>query len=103
MARELSMAALARLTFAVTDTVGDASGWRIPANNDDLYDDWDDDKDLVVGDILVFNFTTGGHDVAEVTEAAYNAGTTTNTIFTESNGPARITLTGHHYFICTFP
>ncbi|XVE59860.1 hypothetical protein DITRI_Ditri05aG0081100 [Diplodiscus trichospermus] len=114
MARELSMAAVLfvllaatslQTTFAVTYTVGDASGWRIPTNNKAFYDDWDDDKDFVVGDILVFNFTTGGHNVAEVREAAYNACTTTNTIFTESNGPESITLnrTGHHYFICTFP
>ncbi|XVE59861.1 hypothetical protein DITRI_Ditri05aG0081200 [Diplodiscus trichospermus] len=112
MARKISMAALfvvlaatsLQTSFAITYTVGDSRGWTIPISDDDLYDNWDDDKFFVVGDILVFNFSTGRHDVAEVTEAAYNACTTNNTIFTESNGPARITLnrTGDHYFICTF-
>ncbi|XWS17129.1 hypothetical protein CRYUN_Cryun33cG0042000 [Craigia yunnanensis] len=113
MARKISIAALfvvlaatlLQSTFAATYTVGDSTGWTRPTNDDDLYDNWDDNKDFVVGDILVFNFTTGQQDVAEVTEAAYDACTTTNTIFTENNGPARITLnrTGDYYFICTFP
>ncbi|XP_012462118.1 umecyanin-like [Gossypium raimondii] len=91
-------------TNGATYTVGDSTGWRVPANND-FYDDWADNKAFVVGDVLVFNFTTGQHDVAEVTETAYDACTTANTISTVSTGPARITLnrTGEFYFICTVP
>ncbi|XWS72946.1 hypothetical protein CRYUN_Cryun02cG0083100 [Craigia yunnanensis] len=113
MARKISMialfvvlaATLLQSMYAGTYIVGDSSGWQIPTNNANLYDDWVDNKDFVVGDILVFNFTTGEHDVAEVTEAAYDACIPTNTIFTENKGPAGITLgsTGDHYFICTFP
>ncbi|XP_022756489.1 stellacyanin-like [Durio zibethinus] len=113
MARKISMAALSvvlaatlvQITYARTYTVGDSISWQIPNSNADFYDDWAENKDFMVGDVLVFNFTTGAHNVAEVTEVAYDACSTTDTIFTENNGPARITLkrTGEYYFICTFP
>ncbi|MBA0719217.1 hypothetical protein Golax_006917, partial [Gossypium laxum] len=72
-----------QITYAGTYTVGDTIGWVIPT---------------------VFKFTTGEHDVAKVTEAAYNACSSANTILTRSTGPARITLNsiGDHHFICTF-
>ncbi|WRX31844.1 Phytocyanin domain - like 10 [Theobroma cacao] len=111
MARQISIAALfvvlaavvLQSTYAATYTVGNSTGWRIPPNTD-FYDNWTDDTNFVVGDILVFDFTTGQHDVARMTETAYDACTTTNAIFTETTGPARIRLntTGEHYFICTF-
>ncbi|XVF34633.1 hypothetical protein REPUB_Repub18cG0075800 [Reevesia pubescens] len=113
MARKIIIAALfvvlaatlLQSTYATTYTVGDSTGWQIPTGNSELYDNWADNKNFVVGDILVFTFTTGEQDVAEVTEVAYDACTATNTIFTENNGPARIRLkrTGDHYFICTVP
>ncbi|KAB1996479.1 hypothetical protein ES319_D13G235100v1 [Gossypium barbadense] len=88
-----------------TYTVGDSTGWRVPTNNDDFYEDWADNKHFVVGDVLVFNFTTGQHNVAEVTEDAYDDCNTANAISTLTTGPARITLnkTGDHYFICSVP
>ncbi|MBA0877333.1 hypothetical protein Goshw_021179 [Gossypium schwendimanii] len=91
-------------TNGATYTVGDSTGWIVPPNND-FYDNWAENKVFVVGDVLVFNFTTGQHDVAEVTETAYDACTTANTISTVSTGPARITLnkTGELYFICAVP
>ena len=60
MARKISMATLfvvlaatlLQSTFAATYTVGDSTGWIMPTNNADLYDNWDDNKDFVVGDIL---------------------------------------------------
>ncbi|KAK8620000.1 hypothetical protein V6N13_066489 [Hibiscus sabdariffa] len=92
-------------TYGTTYTVGDATGWRVPAGNDDFYDDWADNKAFSVGDVLVFNFTTGIHDVAEVSEADYDACNAANTMFTVSTGPARIPLnrTGEHHFICAIP
>ncbi|TYG38738.1 hypothetical protein ES288_D13G248300v1 [Gossypium darwinii] len=88
-----------------TFTVGDSTGWRVPTNNDDFYEDWADHKDFVVGDVLVFNFTTGQHNVAEVTEDGYDDCNAANAISTLTTGPARITLnrTGDHYFICSIP
>ncbi|KAG8471766.1 hypothetical protein CXB51_036709 [Gossypium anomalum] len=88
-----------------TYTVGDSTGWRVPTNNDDFYEDWADNKHFVIGDVLVFNFTTGQHNVAEVTEDAYDDCNTANAISTLTTGPTRITLnrTGDHYFICSVP
>ncbi|MBA0699998.1 hypothetical protein Goari_001587, partial [Gossypium aridum] len=87
-----------------TYKVGDSTGWRVPTNID-FYEDWADDRVFFVGDVLVFNFTTGKHNVAVVTEAAYEACNTTDTITIMCNGPARITLnrTGDFYFICAVP
>ncbi|XVE54446.1 hypothetical protein DITRI_Ditri03aG0082100 [Diplodiscus trichospermus] len=114
MATEISMtitlfvvlaASLLQNAFAITYTVGDATGWIMPINNAELYDDWADNKGFEVGDILVFNFITGQDDVAEVTEPVYDACITNDTFFTENKGPARITLNkiSDHYFISTFP
>ncbi|XVF88356.1 hypothetical protein PTKIN_Ptkin19aG0044300 [Pterospermum kingtungense] len=112
MARKISMAVLfvvlaaafLQSTFAATYTVGDSTGWKIPNNNNDLYENWADNKNFGVGDVLVFDFTTGQHDVAEVTEANYDSCNGTNPISLDNKGPARVTLnrTGDHYFICTF-
>ncbi|KAB2079617.1 hypothetical protein ES319_A05G016400v1 [Gossypium barbadense] len=93
-----------QITYAATYTVGDTIGWVIPTGYTELYHNWTDNKNFLVGDILVFKFTTGEHDVAKVTEAAYNACRRANTILNRSTGPARITLNsiGDHHFICTF-
>ncbi|KAG4197293.1 hypothetical protein ERO13_A05G015000v2 [Gossypium hirsutum] len=93
-----------QITYAATYTVGDTIGWVIPTGYTELYHNWTDNKNFLVGDILVFKFTTGEHDVAKVTEAAYNACRRANTIPNRSTGPARITLNsiGDHHFICTF-
>ncbi|XP_022730714.1 umecyanin-like [Durio zibethinus] len=112
MARKNSMAAvfvvlaatLLQSSYATNYTVGDSTGWRVPTGNINLYDDWADNKNFMVGDVLVFNFATGSHDVAEVTETVYDPCNTTNTIYNVTTGPASIPLntTGDHYFICTF-
>lgn len=50
----------------------------------------------------VLNFTTGAHDVAEVTRASFDSCNTTNPISLTTNGPANITLSaaGEHYYMC---
>ncbi|KAE8665361.1 putative Early nodulin 16 [Hibiscus syriacus] len=92
-------------TDAANYTVGDTTGWRVPPSggNSDFYDEWADNKNFFVGDILEFNFTTNIHNVAEVTEAAYDRCNGTNPISIHSTGPASITLnrTGEYHFICT--
>ncbi|XP_039071753.1 blue copper protein-like [Hibiscus syriacus] len=61
-------------TYAATYTVGDNTGWTVPTGgNTEFYDNWADNKNFLVGDILVFNFATGSHNVAEVTEAVYDS------------------------------
>lgn len=100
----LVAAALWRCSSAATHTVGESLGWTVPPNPT-AYDDWASTQTFVVGDVLVFNFATGRHDVAEVTKNASNSCSGSNPILVENNSPARITLTtvGDHHFICTFP
>ncbi|KAE8664331.1 hypothetical protein F3Y22_tig00112800pilonHSYRG00025 [Hibiscus syriacus] len=89
---------------ATTYDVGDSFGWQIPTADPNFYGDWADNKTFFVNDVLVFNFTTGQHDVLELTEPGYDACTKSDTFLTENKGPARITLkrTGEHYFICGY-
>ncbi|CAK9326566.1 unnamed protein product [Citrullus colocynthis] len=100
----LVAAALWRCSSAATYTVGDSLGWTVPPNPT-TYSDWASTKTFVVGDILVFNFASGRHDVTEVTKSASDSCNGSNPISVENNSPARITLTsaGDHHFICTFP
>nr|XP_043629648.1 cucumber peeling cupredoxin-like [Erigeron canadensis] len=84
--------------------VGDALGWTIPPGGAAAYTTWASLQTFTVGDILVFDFTNGVHDVAEVSSAAYGPCTATNPISLETTSPASLTLTtaGPHYYICTF-
>ena len=83
--------------------VGDALGWTIPAQGAATYTVWASKRTFRVGDTLLFNFTTGIHNVAEVSQAAYGPCATTNTLSLNPNGPAVVKLTrpGNHYYICT--
>ncbi|XP_071742243.1 blue copper protein 1a-like [Rutidosis leptorrhynchoides] len=83
--------------------VGGPLGWTIPSNGPAAYSTWASQQTFRVGDVLVFNFTTGNHNVAEVSQAAYGPCTSTNPISMTTTGPASITLTtaGTHYYICT--
>lgn len=90
-----------------TYVVGDALGWVVPPAGSPLaYQTWARGKTFSVGDILVFNFTSGAHDVAELTSrAAYDSCNTSAISNPITISPARITLTrsGQHFFICAFP
>ncbi|KAK8550185.1 hypothetical protein V6N13_118708 [Hibiscus sabdariffa] len=93
-------------TYAASYTVGDTTGWNARTNgNTDLYNNWAANKNFLVGDILVFNFATGSHTVAEVTEADYNNCNSNNPTSIQTTGPASIVLnkTGAYHFICTVP
>ncbi|XP_059432991.1 umecyanin-like [Corylus avellana] len=89
------------LTEAAEHVVGDATGWTVPAAAT-FYSTWAANKNFSVGDVLVFNFTTGAHDVATVDKDAFDTCNKANTL-PINNGPASITLntTGENYFICT--
>ncbi|XP_023730065.1 umecyanin [Lactuca sativa] len=84
--------------------VGGSLGWTIPSGGAVSYTTWASHQSFTVNDLLVFNFTDGEYDVAEVSEAAYGPCTATNPISLATNGPATLTLTtaGTHYYICTF-
>lgn len=89
-----------------TYVVGDALGWTVPPGGSIVYQTWAANKAFLVGDILLFNFSNGNHDVAHLTSKAdfdsCNISAVSNPIMTS---PARITLTtsGEHLYICTFP
>ncbi|XP_038710945.1 umecyanin-like [Tripterygium wilfordii] len=78
------------------------AGGFLPSSNT-CYSTWASGKNFTVGDVLVFNFATGAHDVAIVTEDACENCNTANPINQTNTGPARITLTNDtdNYFICT--
>ncbi|KAF5741998.1 umecyanin-like [Tripterygium wilfordii] len=83
---------------AVEYVVGDSTGWRVPSFFQHLL--------LHLGfwqKLHLFNFATGAHDVAIVTEDACENCNTANPINQTNTGPARITLTNDtdNYFICT--
>ncbi|XP_048134053.1 mucin-5B-like [Rhodamnia argentea] len=89
----------------ITYTVGDTMGWTKPAGGAAVYQAWASNNLFEVGDILVFNFNNGAHDVAEVTKAAFDSCNGANTLSISTVPPGRITLTtaGQHFFICTVP
>ncbi|KAK2991913.1 hypothetical protein RJ640_006090 [Escallonia rubra] len=91
-------------TTPTSHVVGAALGWLVPPGGSSAYATWASTQTFIVGDILVFNFTTRQHDVAEVTKAAFDSCNTTSPISIATDGPANITLTtaGEHHFICTF-
>ncbi|XP_043700244.1 uclacyanin 1-like [Telopea speciosissima] len=94
--------AVAKTTYVV----GDSLGWTVPPGGAAVYSSWASNHSFIVGDVLLFNFTTGEHDVAQVTKAGYDAcdenGRTIGSI--QNTGPASITLSsaGQNYFICTY-
>ncbi|KAI3827383.1 hypothetical protein L1987_01456 [Smallanthus sonchifolius] len=100
------MVASFRLQSTVAQTrhsVGDALGWTIPPGGAAAYATWASQQTFTVGDTLVFNFTTGLHNVAEVSQSEYDPCTSTNTLSLNPSGPTTVTLTrpGTHYYICT--
>ncbi|KAF7147398.1 hypothetical protein RHSIM_Rhsim03G0249600 [Rhododendron simsii] len=79
------------------------SGWIVPPGGSPDYVTWAAAQTFAVGDILIFNYATGAHDVAEVSKTAYEGCTSTTTITHTTTGPTNITLStgGEHYYICT--
>ncbi|KAG9140116.1 hypothetical protein Leryth_025687 [Lithospermum erythrorhizon] len=86
-------------------TVGDAAGWAVPRTGNSPYQTWTSGKSFKVGDVLVFNFANGAHNVAEVTKASFDSCDIASPLSTSTTSPTRITLTtlGEHHYICTFP
>ncbi|XP_030473653.1 uclacyanin 1-like [Syzygium oleosum] len=86
-----------------THVVGDSLGWVVPPGGAIAYSTWAANETFVVGDTLVFNFTTQEHDVAKVTKAAFDSCDSTSPISLQTDGPASIALnqSGEHFFICT--
>ncbi|KAF8036582.1 hypothetical protein BT93_C2337 [Corymbia citriodora subsp. variegata] len=108
-ARVLAMMAvqlwvMLRSVEAATYMVGDATGWTNTANGGaSFYSSWASSKTFKVGDILVFNFVSGQHDVSVASESDFSSCGTSNTITFLTTPPVNYTLTtnGIVYFICT--
>ncbi|KAH7661588.1 Cupredoxins domain-containing protein [Dioscorea alata] len=95
----MAMALLPTTIHAIEYTVGDDDGWT---DNFD-YQAWTSDKQFKVGDILVFKYEVGKHDVIEVTPAEFLA----CMAFSEpeppvTSGEESITLLseGYKFYIC---
>ncbi|CAI0629281.1 unnamed protein product [Linum tenue] len=102
----IAIAALLHSSVAqTTHTVGGNTGWTIPQGGDSVYSNWASGNSFSVGDILVFNFAVGIHDVTQVSKANYDACSASDPMLIATTSPARVTLnsSGEHYFICGFP
>ncbi|XP_071699197.1 umecyanin-like [Rutidosis leptorrhynchoides] len=89
-------------SMADEHTVGGSFSWRVPEYARH-YADWSSHNQFKVKDVLLFNFTTGYHDVAEVTKDAYDQCDCSYPISLYKEGPIRLTLetAEDHYYICT--
>ncbi|CAI9285781.1 unnamed protein product [Lactuca saligna] len=78
-------------------------GLEYSSNGPSAYTTWASTQTFRVGDVLLFNFITGFHNVAEVSQAAYGPCSAANPISIVTTGPARVTLKtpGTHYYVCT--
>ncbi|EHA8592498.1 stellacyanin-like [Cocos nucifera] len=80
-------------------TVGDDLGWE--TGNDYLR--WSQKYKFSVGDVLVFKYAKGQHDVCQVTEETYRScNSTSGNINYYNSGNDRVNLTeaGKYWFIC---
>ncbi|KAM7511515.1 hypothetical protein LguiB_010390 [Lonicera macranthoides] len=91
-------------TRAETYYVGDSNGWMVPQGGAAAYAAWAAQHAFNVGDVLVFNFTTGMHDVAKVTSQDFGPCNANNPISVQRNGPANVTLDSapQQFFVCSF-
>ncbi|KAI3811185.1 hypothetical protein L1987_20903 [Smallanthus sonchifolius] len=82
--------------------VGDGFGWNVPSSQS-FYHSWASHQTFEANDVLVFNFATGTHTVAQVSRTAYNACDGSNPISLHTTSPARITIDPNQeqFYICT--
>ncbi|XP_065850354.1 blue copper protein-like [Euphorbia lathyris] len=96
-------ASLVHSTAAKTFVVGDDLGWLVPPGGDLFYATWAAVHIFTVGDVLLFNFTSGVQDVARVSKEAFLKCNSTDFISVTTSGPVNITLntSGEYFFIST--
>ncbi|XP_047169652.1 mavicyanin-like [Vigna umbellata] len=101
----LKLMSLQYITEAAEHVVGGDSAWIIPINNPSLYSSFAASTTFRVNDTLVFNFRTGAHNVATLSQKHYESCNVTEIIESFNTSPAKITLnrTGDFYFVCAFP
>ncbi|KAK1420974.1 hypothetical protein QVD17_22984 [Tagetes erecta] len=92
-----------RGTTATERLVGGSLGWNVP-NNRFFFDLWSINEGVIhVNDVLVFNFTTGVHNVAVVSLSAHDRCDGSSPFQLYPNGPASVPLNfpGLYCFIST--
>ncbi|XP_052153459.1 mavicyanin-like [Oryza glaberrima] len=92
------LAAAAAPASAKDYTVGDSSGWTTGVD----YTAWARGKTFNIGDTLLFQYTSAGHSVVEVSEADHTSCSAANPLRSYKDGTTIVTLTrsGTRYFIC---
>ncbi|CAL9094463.1 unnamed protein product [Musa acuminata var. zebrina] len=86
------------ITAATEFTVGDSAGWSFNVQN------WPNDKSFKAGDVLVFKYGQGAHNVVVVDAQGYDSCTAKSGSKTYTSGNDKITLAkGTSYFICSYP
>ncbi|KAJ0673862.1 putative Phytocyanin domain, cupredoxin [Helianthus annuus] len=90
----------ATLSFYIHLVGGKA--WDVPTKPNH-YETWAKGEKFTKDDILVFDFCTGMHTVAEVPKVAYDTCNTTAAKTIETLGPTTVTVSnvGMYFFICT--
>ncbi|GAU21285.1 hypothetical protein TSUD_286950 [Trifolium subterraneum] len=96
------VATILQNTEAVDHIVGGSTGW-IANPGASFYSDWASNNTFKVNDVLVFNFATGAHTVAEISKANFDNCNVNQNTQAITTSPARVTLnkTGDFYFTCT--
>ncbi|XP_009803052.1 basic blue protein-like [Nicotiana sylvestris] len=85
-----------QITNAAIYNVGDGNGWTFGVSN------WPNGKNFKAGDVLVFKYPKGVHNVVIVNKANYGSCNASGKIL--SSGNDRVTLgKGTYYFICGIP
>lgn len=90
-------------TIATDRLVGGSFGWNVPYNRF-FFDLWSINEGVIhVNDVLVFNFTTGVHNVAVVSLSAHDRCDGSGPYQLYTNGPAIVPLNlpGLYCFIST--
>ncbi|KAK1266684.1 hypothetical protein QJS04_geneDACA015256 [Acorus gramineus] len=92
-----SIAAVAKKTHVV----GDSQGWGFSVS----YSEWANGRPFSAGDVLLFNYASGVHNVVSVGPAGYRGCKgPVNPSGASSSGNDRFTLKkGPNYFICSVP
>ncbi|XP_037437521.1 blue copper protein 1a-like [Triticum dicoccoides] len=94
----LTIAFLPGLAVAMEHVVGDDMGWALDFN----YTAWAETKQFVVGDTLVFEYGTAGHDVVEVGGPDFLACNQPDNAVVWTSGLDRVALdkAGPRWFFC---
>lgn len=103
----LLLVSSAAVAHGATYVVGGTDQWKIPGQggtSPTYLTDWLQGKSFVAGDIVVFTYAVGNHNVLTVNSDAYTACTITTPLLKSATGNDSLTLAaGPNYYICGIP